>query len=206
MMEQFAMVPGVNRQFVQAKIVLVLMYHGLLFLSGIPIISLACVYTGLSWLKIIRLGLMILLFTFWSGAVAIFFYSVSTRLIWSFAGTISPQFAFLVGSLVLIELCLDGSLVLSHSSGIPSEISWLCLILLALNPLSSYMGYYGNITGDNGVISIYCSHFGIDASDRLFTLFFYKASGAACVITAVVFLALAVRYMNKNSGEASKRS
>ena len=199
MIEQFAMIPRVNRQFVQAKISLVLLTNGLLFLSGIPIIGLACVYTGLSWLKLIRLGLMVLLFSFWSGAVAVFFYSVYTRLVWSFAGTLFAQLAFLVGTIIVIELFRNGALVLSKDSMIPAEVSWICLFLLAMNPLSAFMGYYGNITGDNELVSIYCSHFGVDASGRLFSLLFYKVSCLACILTGVIFLALAVKYMNKNS-------
>ncbi len=206
MLEQFALIPGVSRQFVEAKIVMVMMTNGLLFLSGVPVIGLACIYTGLGWLKIIRLGLMVLLFAFWSGALSIFFYSVSNRLIWSFAGTITAQFAFMIGTLLVIELCRNGSLFLSRSTTVPEEISAFCLFLLAINPMSSYMGYYGNITGDNGLISFYCSHFGIDASGRMFSLLFYKFSNLACLITGVIFLSLAVRYMNKNSIQIATHS
>lgn len=205
MLEQFAMIPGVGSRFVQAKIILVLMTNGLLYLSGIPIISLSCVYTGLSFLKLVRLGLMILLFSFWSGAVAIFFYSVSTRLMWSFAGTIAAQLAFLIGTIIVIEILRNGAMALSRGEMIPVEISVLCLVLLALNPFASYMGFYGNITGDNELISVYCSHFGIDASGRVFSLVFYKAACLACILTAVLFLALAVKKMNKNSSPYSNR-
>lgn len=198
MLEQFAMIPGVNRQFVEAKIILVLMINGLLFLSGVPVIGLACSYTGLGWQKIIRLGLMVFLFAFWSGAVSVFFYSINNRLIWSFAGTFSAQLAFIIGTILVIELCRNGSLLFTQDGTVPQEVSLLCLFLLALNPVSSYLGYYGNITGNNGLISFYCSHFGIDASGRLFSLLFYKISSAACILTGVFFLSLAVRYMNKN--------
>lgn len=206
MMEQFAMIPGVNLQFVTAKIVLVLMTNCLLFLSGVPVIGLACIYTGLGWQKIIRLALMIILFAFWSGAVSIFFYSVKDRLIWSFAGTLMAHLAFMIGTIVTIELLRSGSLVITGNGVIPEEISVLCLFLLAINPLSAYLGYYGNITGDNGIISYYCSHFGIDASGRWFTLLFFKCSVAACIITGLFFLRLAVTRMNKNSNRAATNS
>ncbi|MBR0411321.1 MAG: hypothetical protein IJI25_10035 [Eubacterium sp.] len=206
MLEQFAMIPGINRQFVEAKIFLVLMMNGILFISGVPVIGLACIYTGLGWSKIIRLGLTVLLLAFWSGALSVFFYSISNRLIWSFAGTISAQFAFLIGTLLLIELSRNSALLLTKGGSIPVEVSVFCLILLSFNPISTYLGYYGNITGDNGVISFYCSHFGIDASGRWFSLLFYKISGLVCIITGLVFLGLAVKYMNKNSSKIASHS
>ncbi|MBQ9155922.1 MAG: hypothetical protein IJ137_04000 [Eubacterium sp.] len=199
MMEQFAMIPGVNRQFIQAKIGLVLMNNSLLFISGIPIVGLSCVYTGLSFAKMIRLGLMVLLFSFWSGAVAIFFYSVSGKQMWSFAGTLTAHLVFFIGTIVVIELLRNGSLLATRGISIPEEVSWICLLLLTLNPLASYMGYYGNITGDNELISVYCSHFGIDASGRMFSLLFFKGACLACIVTAVIFLILAVRNFKSES-------
>ena len=206
MLEQFSMIPGVNFQFVTAKILLVMMTNGLMFLSSVPVIGLACIYTGLGWQKIIRLGLMVLLFSFWVGAVSIFFYSISNRLVWSFAGTVTAEFLFLIGSLLLVEFLRNGSLLLSGADTIPEGVSYLCLFLILLNPLASYMGYYGNITGDNGLILYYCSHFGIDASGSWFSLLFYKLAGLACILTGIVFLGLAIRYMNKNSVRKVNRS
>ena len=202
MLEQFAMVPGVNRQFVEAKIILVLMMNGLLFISGVPVTALACIYTGLGWQKIIRLAMMVFLFAFWSGSVSIFFYSISSRLVWSFAGTLTAEFAFTVGTLFLIELCRNGGIAMTRGTGMPEELSAFCLFLLMLNPISSYFGYYGNITGDNGLISYYCSHFGIDASGRWFNLLFFKFAGLICFLTGLLFLSLAVRYMNMKKTSA----
>lgn len=196
MLEQFAMIPGTDRLFVEAKIVLVLMTNGILFLSGAPVAGLACVYTGLGWQKLIRLGFMILLFAFWSGAIAIFFYSTSNRPVWSFAATLATHLAFLIGTIALIEILCNGAVLFNQGTDIPTELSSLCLFLLALNPLSSYLGFYGNITGDNGLILFYCSHFGVDASGSTFSLLFYKCSGIACIITGLIFLGLAIRRMN----------
>lgn len=196
MLEQFAMIPGTNRQFVEARIILILMTNILLFLSGFPVAGLACIYTGLGWKKLIRLALMILLFAFWSGSISIFFYSISNRPVWSFAATLTAHLIFMLGTIALIELFCNGAVLFTGGKGIPAELSSICLFLLALNPLSSYMGFYGNITGDNGLILFYCSHFGIDASGSTFSLLFYKLSAIAIIITGIIFLALAARRMN----------
>ncbi len=138
-----------------------------------------------------------MLSAFWPGAIAIFFYSISNRLVWSFAGTITAESLFIVGTLLLIELFRNLSLMPAGVKDVPPEVAWICLFLLTLNPLTSYMGYYGNITGDNGLIMYYCSHFGIDASGSLFSLLFYKVSGLVCFLTGVLMLSLAIRYLNK---------
>ena len=201
MFEQFALIPDVKRQYVDARIMMILFTNGILFISGVPVTGLACIYTGLGWTKMIRMGLMILLFAFWCGSICIFFYSVSNRPVWSFAGAIGAQVGFLLGTILVIELLRNLGLFFTGGEFIPQEISALCLFLLTLNPLSSYLGYYGNITGDNGLILFYCSHFGTDASGRWFTLLFYKCSGIISVLTALAFLALAVRYMKVAEAE-----
>ena len=105
----------------------------------------------------------------------------------------------MIGTVLLIELLMNAVALFSGEGAVPGEVSGLCLFLLALNPLSSYLGFYGNITGDNGLIMFYCSHFGFDASGRWFNLCFYKCSGLLCILTGLLFLFFAVRSMNKNS-------
>lgn len=67
------MLPGMPFQYVTAKMFLVLAVHALLFISGLPVSALSCIYTGISGIKLVRLGLMILLYAFWSGTISIFF-------------------------------------------------------------------------------------------------------------------------------------
>ena len=76
----------------------------------------------------------------------------------------------------------------------------VCLVLLALNPLSSYMGFYGSITGDIGLFGTFCSHLGIDTSDKWFILLFYKMSNLVCLLTGIVFLVLSIWYMTEGKG------
>ncbi len=197
MLEQFEMVPGVSFQYVTAKIVLVLAVHALLFVSGLPVSALSCIYTGINGVKLLRLGAMILLYAFWSGAISIFFYTVCVKSVWSFASTFFVQLMFGTGTLVLAEAFRNGSLMLNNTGQIAPEVIAVCLFLLILNPLSSYMGFYGSITGDIGIFGTFCSHLGIDTSDRWFILLFYKVSSFSCVLIGILFLALSIWYMDR---------
>ena len=140
---------------------------------------------------------MIFLYAFWSGAISIFFYTVCSKSVWAFASTFFVQLMFGIGTLMLTEVFRNGSLMMSDTGRIAPEIVAVCLILLAFNPLSSYMGFYGSITGDIGIFGTFCSHLGIDTSDKWFILLFYKVSSLACVLVGVLFLSLSVWYMDK---------
>lgn len=200
MMEQFAMIPGFNGQFVVAKIMMVLFINGLLFLSALPIICLSCIYSGISCFKVIRLGIMILLFSFWSGSITIFFYSVRARIRWAMAGTVITQFMFVAGTVMIMEVIRNCALSFSESGSLPAEVSGICLFFMILNPLASYMGYYGNLTGETGLISFFCGHFGIDATSKTFSLFFYKVSSLMCLLVGILFLYLAVCRADRRQG------
>ena len=197
MLEQFEMIPGISVQYVIAKMTLVLAVHALLFISGLPVSALSCIYTGISGIKLVRLGLMILLYAFWSGTISIFFYTVCSKSVWAFASTIFVQLMFGIGTLMLAEAFRNGSLMMSGSGRIAPEVVAVCLVLLALNPLSSYMGFYGSITGDIGLFGTFCSHLGIDTSDKWFILLFYKMSNLVCLLTGIVFLVLSIWYMDR---------
>lgn len=197
MLEQFEMLPGMPFQYVTAKMFLVLAVHALFFISGLPVSALSCIYTGISGIKLVRLGLMILLYAFWSGTISIFFYTVCSKSVWAFASTIFVQLMFGIGTLMLAEAFRNGSLMMSGSGRIAPEVVAVCLVLLALNPLSSYMGFYGSITGDIGLFGTFCSHLGIDTSDKWFILLFYKMSNLVCLLTGIVFLVLSIWYMDR---------
>lgn len=61
----------------------------------------------------------------------------------------------------------------------------LCLLLSLINPLAAYMGYYGNITGDSGLMNLYCGRIGIDSSTQAFSFLFYKAASIMCILMGI---------------------
>lgn len=63
----------------------------------------------------------------------------------------------------------------------------LCLLLSLINPLAAYMGYYGNITGDSGLMNLYCGRIGIDSSTQAFSFLFYKAASIMCILMGIAF-------------------
>ena len=197
MLEQFDMIPGISVQYVTAKILMILAVNMLLFVSGLPIATLSCIYTGISGTKLLRLGAMILLYAFWGGSIAIFFYSICSKAVWAFTGTLFAQLMFSIGTLVLAEMLRNSALLFSDTGKLPEQISALCLCLLVLNPLSSYMGYYGNLTGDIGIFSNLCSYLGIDTFRKIFIFLFYKVSSLVCVLVGILFLALSIWYMDR---------
>ncbi len=60
MLEEFVMIPGSSKQFIIARVSVIIAVYMMLFISSLPIISLSCIYSGLPWRKIIRLGIMLL--------------------------------------------------------------------------------------------------------------------------------------------------
>lgn len=65
MLEEFVMIPGSSKQFIIARVSVIIAVYMMLFISSLPIISLSCIYSGLPWRKIIRLGIMLFICTFW---------------------------------------------------------------------------------------------------------------------------------------------
>ena len=49
MLEEFAMIPGSSKQFVIARVSVIIAIYMMLFVSSLPIISLSCIYSGLPW-------------------------------------------------------------------------------------------------------------------------------------------------------------
>ncbi len=201
MIEQYSAIPGFPRQFILAKIFLVLSVNILLFTSSLPIITLSCIYSGLSWRKVIRLGIMMLIFIFWSGSISIFSFSVCKKGIWAFAGSTLIESTFGLGTLLMTELMKNASAVVYGSDKMAPFLSGLCWFFMLLNPFSSYMGYYGNITGDTGLVNTFCGHIGIDTSSRTFSLLFYKSACIMCILTGILFLTLAIWKMEKEQKE-----
>ena len=163
----------------------------------LPVSALSCIYTGISGIKLFRLGAMILLYAFWSGAMSIFFYTVCRKSVGAFAATLFTQLMFILGTLVLAEIFRNGSLMMNGSGRIAPEVVGLCLLCLLLNPLSAYMGFYGSVTGDISIFGTFCSHLGIDTSNKWFILLFYKVSSLICILVGILFLVLSIWYMDK---------
>ncbi|MDD7113337.1 MAG: hypothetical protein PUH88_02535 [Lachnospiraceae bacterium] len=197
MLDQFMMIPGISKQYVQAKIMLVLSLHGVIFISGLPILTLGCIYTGVSWTIVIRLAIMVLIYSFWAGSIAIFFFSIASKIIWGFVGTLFGQMIFGIGTIIAAGMLCNGSMIMNGGGEVSSSVSNLCLLLLLMNPLASYMGYFGKITGDTGMVSAFCNYMGIDASQKIFSFLFYKAAILTNILVGVAFLVLSVWYMEK---------
>lgn len=198
-LNQLLRIPNVAGQYVFAKIFLVMALNLTIFISSLPIIAISCIYCGISLLQLVRLFAMIVIFSFWCGSIAIFFYTTLSRVNGAFFGTLMVESAFLFGTMILEELIRNGSILVSQEMEISSLASKLCVALMALNPLASYFGYYGSITGNVGVMMNVCSRIGIDATDKLFSFVFYKASAVLCILVGIGFIVLTIWRLDKKN-------
>ncbi len=197
MMGQFGMIPGMSVQYIFSKMVLLLAIQALLIVSGLPVVVLASMYTGVSVMKIPQNILLVLVCTFWSGAITVFFHTICRRSMWSLIWSVLVQLLFVLGTLMTIEMFRNGISLLANTSQATPAVTNFCTFLLMLNPLSPYMGYFGNVTGGTGVFFAICSHAGIDLSLPIFQLLFYRASYLLLIAVGVVFLVLSVRYLDR---------
>ena len=184
MLEEFVMIPGSSKQFIIARVSVIIAVYMMLFISSLPIISLSCIYSGLPWRKIIRLGIMLFICTFWSASVSIFSFSYCKKGIWAFAQNTVIEAVFILGTILGTEIMRTISISVS-----------------GMDNLAAYMGYYGNITGDSGLMNLYCGRIGIDSSTQAFSFLFYKAASIMCIFMGIAFLALAVWQMEKQARE-----
>ena len=188
--EQLFLIPGVMPRYLLAKIVDAVLVSFLIFISGLPITFLSCIYSDVSWIKIIRLACMVLLFSFWSGAITIFFHVIWKRNGGTAIASLFFQFLFIVGSMGIITL-IGKYYTASAVLRIPVILSNFCLLLMMLNPMCCYMGYYGNLTGNIGIMSRLCGQVGIDTSGSMFSLLFYKGSALLLALCGILILFLA---------------
>ncbi len=196
--EEIFMIPGVVSHYVMAKISTLVAVNMLLFLSGLPIISLSCIYSGISLLKLFRLSGMVLIFSFWSGSIAVFWFSVCKRQLFAFAGTFFNYILLSIGNLVFLEVVKTAYSSMVPMDKIPDGLRWLCLIINLLNPISIYLGYCGNISGGIGTVVSYFGKFGIDSTATRFSFLYYKAATCMGVLVGILFLALSVRLFSIN--------
>ena len=192
--EQFMMIPGVARYQIIAKINVLVLTNLLIFLSSLPIITLSCIYSGISLMKIGRLFGVIALFSFWGGSIALFHYSISRRPLFAFAGTIFTYFMMSVGILLFLEIIRGASLSLSGQGELASWVTGLCLVVNLFNPVVVYVGYFENLSGNVPIITSYFGNFGIDVTSRTFSYLYFKLAILACVLVGIIFLSLSVHF------------
>ena len=139
--------------------------------------------------------------TFWSASVSIFSFSYCKKGIWAFAQNTVIEAVFILGTILGTEIMRTISISVSGMDNLAPITTSLCLLLSLINPLAAYMGYYGNITGDSGLMNLYCGRIGIDSSTQAFSFLFYKAASIMCILMGIAFLALAVWQMEKQARE-----
>ncbi len=200
MTEEIFMLPGVTHHYIIAKITSLVSVNMLLFISSLPIISLSCIYSGISLLKLFRLLGMILVFSFWSGSIAVFWFSVSRRQHLAFLGTFFTYLFFSIGNLIFLEAIRTCYSSVVSMETIPDGLRWICLLANLFNPISIYMGYWGNVSGGVGAVVSYFAKFGVDSTSTRFSFLYYKSSTCMGILVGILFLALSVRLfsMNKN--------
>ena len=192
--EQFMMIPGVARYQIIAKINVLVLTNLLIFLSSLPIVTLSCLYSGISIIKIGRLIGVIALFSFWGGSIALFHYSIRHRALFAFAGTIFTYFMMSVGILLFLEIIRSASLALSGTGELSSWVTTLCLVVNLFNPLVVYIGYYENLSGNVPFVTSYFGNFGIDVTGRTFSYLYFKLAILACILVGILFLSLSVHF------------
>lgn len=202
--EQFALIPGVMPRYLLAKIVDAVLVSFLIFVSGLPITFLSCIYSDVSWLKIIRLAFMILLFSFWSGAITILIHCIWKKSGGTAIASIFFQSLFILGSVGIVSLIGKCYAASTTTQMIPGILSNCCVLLMLINPLCSYMGYYGNLTGNIGIMSRLCGQVGIDTSGSMFSLLFYKSSAVLLLLCAAMILLLAFWLSGHNNKQEIK--
>ena len=139
---------------------------------------------------------MILLYAFWSGAMSIFFYTVCRKSVGAFAATLFTQLMFILGTLVLAEIFRNGSLMMNGSGRIARRW-WGLPSLPAAEPAVCIYGFLWKRDRRYQHFRYFCSHLGIDTSNKWFILLFYKVSSLICILVGILFLVLSIWYMDK---------
>ena len=172
--EPFALIPVYHRQYVMSRTVLVVAVNMLLFLSSLPIVLLSAIYSGVTWFQVVRLGLEIAMTSFWSTALASYCSALSRKGFFSAFLMILMEILFFIGTYVIVALVSGrfnifggGDALLESGSMVYNAGTFLAMLVMSLNPISSYVGYQINITGDSGVFRSFCAGFGLDINSRL---------------------------------------
>lgn len=118
----------------------------------------------------------------WDYAVYLYILSASVSIfplvivkgIWAFAQNTVIEAVFILGTILGTEIMRTISISVSGMDNLAPITTSLCLLLSLINPLAAYMGYYGNITGDSGLMNLYCGRIGIDSSTQAFSFLFIR--------------------------------
>lgn len=202
--EPFALIPVYHRQYVMSRTVLVVAVNMLLFLSSLPIVLLSAIYSGVTWFQVVRLGLEIAMTSFWSTALASYCSALSRKGFFSAFLMILMEILFFIGTYVIVALVSGrfnifggGDALLESGSMVYNAGTFLAMLVMSLNPISSYVGYQINITGDSGVFRSFCAGFGLDINSRLFSYTFYKLSAAMLIVSGIIMIWMAISRLKK---------
>lgn len=201
--ENFQMVPGFCRQFVFARLKIAMFTSLLTFGSSLPVILLSAIYSGVDWLHIMGLFLMVVLFCFWSGALAILCFSMLKKSFLSMLMNIVLAGAFSMGTYLMVAV-INGRLFLDQSdflaggavNAVASARQIVSMIILSLSPLSAYMGFRSSITGESGFSGEYSMNLGLDLTSPMFEFVFFKLAIVMMIFSGLLFIWLSVRLMN----------
>lgn len=137
---------------------------------------------------------------FLSASISVF-HSVTARKELAFAQNTAIEAMFVLGTVFSNGNNTVFSISVTGAESLAPIAINLCMLFSLLNPLAAYMGYYGNITGDSGLMNLYCGRIGIDSSTQTFSFLFYKAASIVCILMGIAFIALAVWQMEKQAKE-----
>ncbi len=193
--EQLALIPRTVNLYLYAKCAATVAVNMVLFLSSVPILSLSCIYSDVSFFKLFRVGGIIFLFSLWSVALTAFIH-----VIWRYDGgaviaTVLFEILFCSGGIFLVSMVGNYYASIPDSGDVPKGVAYFCVLVLFLNPISAYMGYYGNLTGNIGIMSRLCGMIGIDTTKVVFSALFYKGATLILLISAFAMLIIAGKLM-----------
>ena len=87
---------------------------------------------------------------------------------------------------------------MSRTGEITSAITTLCLVANLFNPLTVFVGYYENFSGNVPAITSYFGNFGIDVTTTTFSYLYFKAATLICILVGIGFLWLAIRFYSSD--------
>ena len=202
--ESFPLVPGYCRHLINSRLILVVMVNLLLFLSSLPILLISAIYSGVTVFQVVRLGIEILMCSLWSTSLTALCSVFSRNGFFSAFLTLLMEILFFIGSYLLVavvngrfnflgaENVLAGTGPMVYNAG-----TVMTMLVMSLNPISSYAGYRINITGDSGMFQSFCAGIGVDVNSRLFSYVFYKMSAIMMVLFSLVMVWLSIRHLRK---------
>ena len=202
--ESFPLVPGYCNHIINSRMALVVMVNLLLFLSSLPILLISVIYSGVTVFQVVRLGIEILMCALWSTSLTACCCVFGRNGFFSAFLTLLMEVFFFIGTYLLVavvngrfnimgaENVLAGSGHMVYNAG-----TVMTMLVMSLNPISSYVGYRINIIGDSGMFQSFCAGIGVDVNSRLFSYVFYKMSAVMMVIFSLLMIWLSIRHLRR---------